>query len=83
MFNYKVNSERAIIARLSFIAAAVVLVFAGAAYSQTAPSSTPEQTYGGYRVAATTEFGWRWRSLDGNENKYRSDLNYKDRKSVV
>lgn len=77
MFNYKVNSERAIIARLSFIAAAVVLVFAGAAYSQTAPSSTPEQTYGGYRVAATTEFGWRWRSLDGNENKYRSDLNYK------
>ncbi len=43
------------------------------------PSPTPETDVmlGGYHVTSTTEFGWRWRSLDGNENKYRSDLNYK------
>ncbi|MBK7932452.1 MAG: hypothetical protein IPK01_02935 [Acidobacteria bacterium] len=32
---------------------------------------------GGYNVTSTTEIGWRWRDLEGNENKYRSDLNYK------
>lgn len=32
--------------------------------------------WGGYTVNATVEFGWRFRSLTGNENKYRSDLNY-------
>ncbi len=36
-----------------------------------------EKTYNGYTVAATAEVGWRWRSLSGNENVYRSDLNYK------
>jgi hypothetical protein len=42
------------------------------------PSPTPDETlYNGYRVTSVTEFGWRWRSLDGSENKYRSDLNYK------
>ena len=44
----------------------------------TAPSgSAEEKTYDGYTIAASAEIGWRWRSIDGNENKYRSDLNYK------
>lgn len=41
------------------------------------PTPAPENTYGGYKVTSVTEFGYRWRSLDGNVNKYRSDLNYK------
>lgn len=36
-----------------------------------------EKTYSGYSIAATLELGWRSRSIQGNENKYRSDLNYK------
>lgn len=32
---------------------------------------------GGYEIKSSIEFGVRFRSLDGNEDKYRSDLNYK------
>lgn len=49
----------------------------GALAQSSTPQPTPEETYNGYRVAATTEFGWRWRSLDGSLEKYKSDLNYK------
>ena len=41
------------------------------------PSPGPEVMLGVYKVTATTEVGWRWRRVDGNFNKYRSDLNYK------
>ena len=41
------------------------------------PSGSDQDLMGGYKVTAVVEFGWRWRSLDGNVNKYRSDLNYK------
>ncbi len=78
MFRNKANCRRALTAILSFTSAAAVLICAGISLAQTDPSPTPEQTYGGYTLAGTTEFGWRWRSLDGNENKYRSDLNYKE-----
>jgi len=40
------------------------------------PDPTPDLTLGGYQITSATEFGFRWRSLDGNLNKYRSDLNY-------
>ncbi|REJ75521.1 MAG: hypothetical protein DWQ47_08595 [Acidobacteria bacterium] len=32
---------------------------------------------GGYKIKSSIEFGVRFRELDGNEDKYRSDLNYK------
>lgn len=42
------------------------------------PNPTPEEAlYNGYRLSASIEAGWRWRTLDGNENQYRSALNYK------
>lgn len=53
---------------------------AGASLAQSpTPTPTPasEVMLGGYRVTSSTEIGWRWRSVDGNVNKYRSDLNYK------
>ena len=78
MFRHKANSRRALTAILSFTSAVAVLICAGISIAQTEPSSTPEQTYNGYTVAATAEMGWRWRSVDGNENKYKSDLNYED-----
>ena len=58
-----------------------VLAIVGSAQTPT-PSPTPtpargETMFGGYKVTSAVEFGWRFRSLDGSENKYRSDLNYK------
>jgi hypothetical protein len=32
--------------------------------------------WGGYKVTSTTELGYRWLDGSGNQNKYRSDLNY-------
>jgi len=55
-------------------------VFAGLAIGQTPatkPADSGEVTVGGYRVTSTTEFGFRFRRLDGSELKYNSDLNYK------
>ncbi|MBV9217769.1 MAG: hypothetical protein JO053_16500 [Acidobacteria bacterium] len=59
--------------------AALVLGLTGTVYSQT-PTPTPDPhdgMVGSYRVTATTEIGYRWRSLTGSLEKYRSDLNYK------
>jgi hypothetical protein len=41
------------------------------------PTPEPDTMVGGYRATGSTEFGFRWRSVDGNLNKYQSDLNYK------
>src|SRR5436190_3726789 len=72
---HNVNKVR----RFLFTRLAVIVLIASAcmAIRAQSPSPTPEETYGGYRVTSVTEIGYRWRSLDGNENKYRSDLNYK------
>lgn len=65
---------------LLFISAIALFLSVGVTLAQT-PSSTPagdaDRLYNGYRVSSSTEIGFRWRSIDGNENKYRSDLNYK------
>lgn len=59
---------------------AITVTFASGSFGQS-PSSSPvpdeERLYNGYKVSSTAEIGWRFRSLDGNEDKYRSDLNYK------
>lgn len=53
-------------------------VFSAAGQTPTpSPDTGSTATWNGFRVTSVTEIGWRWRSLDGNENKYRSDLNYK------
>src|SRR4051794_6990161 len=49
----------------------------GVAAQSASPTPEDEQTYNGYKITSVTEIGYRWRSLAGNENKYRSDLNYK------
>lgn len=44
------------------------------------PSPTPKKTddtIGGYEVKSSVELGGRGHSINGNENKYRSDFNYK------
>jgi len=47
------------------------------AAASTAPATkTPEKTYNGYRITFTGEAGWRFRAFEGNENQYRSNLNY-------
>ncbi|MFT3744826.1 MAG: hypothetical protein QM785_11115 [Pyrinomonadaceae bacterium] len=76
---HKINKNMVMLRSLFILVAFIISAGATIVRSQ-APTSTPkadEETYNGYRVAGTAEFGWRWRSLDGNENKYRSDLNYK------
>ncbi len=66
--------------RFLFLAALISIIFAGSGPAQSpdaSPAPAEDRLYNGYRVNSTTEIGWRWRSIDGNENKYRSDLNYK------
>src|SRR5687768_9174908 len=77
MFRNIIKAQIQLPSRLFFIAAAACLVFTSGTFAQPATQPTPEEYYNGYKVTAVTEFGWRFRSLDGNENKYRSDLNYK------
>lgn len=58
----------------------IALAFGVAAQSATpTPTPTPSDggTFNGYHVTLEAEFGVRGRSIDGNINKYRSDLNYK------
>ena len=65
---------------ISFLAAISLAVVFSTAAAQTptpTPVDTDAVTWNGYKVTAVTEVGWRFRSLSGNENKYRSDLNYK------
>ncbi len=40
-------------------------------------TKTAQTTTGGYEFKSSIEVGYRFRELDGNENKFRSDLNYK------
>lgn len=75
MFTHKAQREIASKPALLFIVMVVVLVCSGIVLAQT-PQPSPDASYGGYHITGNSEFGWRWRSLDGNENKYKSDLNY-------
>ncbi|MBK8464757.1 MAG: hypothetical protein IPL32_02920 [Chloracidobacterium sp.] len=78
MFNLTINvAEIWRHTNLLFITMFAVLVLSAGVFGQTpTPQSSPEALYNGYKVTSVTEFGYRWRSLDGNVNKYRSDLNY-------
>ena len=70
--------SRPLRSRLVFVIA-TVLAFAGFMQGQTpdpSPSPDMDRLYNGYKVISTSEIGWRFRSLEGNENKYKSDLNY-------
>jgi len=63
---------------ISLIATGSILYGVIVARAQTPTQSpTPEEVVyvNGYKTTGVVEFGWRWRSLDGNVNKYRSDLN--------
>lgn len=42
------------------------------------PSPSPSTTIGGYEVTSSIEIGVRGSDVSGNENKFRSDLNYRD-----
>ncbi len=61
--------------RASFFAAGVTaLAFAASAAGQT-PTPTPEERF---TVKGSTEIGARWVDVNGDENKFRSDLNYRN-----
>jgi hypothetical protein len=49
----------------------------GAQFSAAAQSPTPTPSSDDYTVRSSVEIGYRWRDVNGSENKYRSDLNYK------
>ncbi len=62
------------------LSAACTIVATGIAVSAQSPSPSPSTSgsaFGGYKVTSSSEFGFRGKELDGNENKFRSDLNYK------
>ncbi len=65
---------------LFMMVVSIIFVSAPLLINAQSPSPTPtsdEKTYDGYKIYGSAEFGWRWRWLNGDENKYRSDLNYK------
>lgn len=83
MSKQKNNIKRLVTLRGSlFIGLVIIGIFASGALSVIAQTPTPSPTpvtevmWGGYKVTSATEIGWRFRKLSGNENKYRSDLNY-------
>ncbi|MDI1243453.1 MAG: hypothetical protein PSX80_16185 [bacterium] len=59
-----------------FFLAAATCIFAGSSLGQT-PTPSPGSD-DRYTVKASTEIGGRWVDVYGNENKFRSDLNYKN-----
>jgi hypothetical protein len=75
--------------RTTLVLAAVALSLSFLVSSANAqnPSSTPKnnnpkpveagEDAGGYNIVSSLEFGYRGQSVDGDLNKYRSDLNYK------
>jgi hypothetical protein len=75
MLSRKITPRRSSI--FAHLAALALAGFSSIAAQTPSPSPEPEVTLGDYRVTAVTEVGFRWRSVDGNFNKYRSDLNYK------
>ncbi len=61
----------------------LMLAIAAAALGQQVVAPTPEpvgsprgQNLDGYNVVNSFETGWRFRTVDGNLGKYRSDVNY-------
>jgi hypothetical protein len=54
--------------------ATIILSFSS--FSQS-PSPTPSEPDNGYSVTVSTEVGGRWVDVNGSENKFRSDLNYR------
>lgn len=62
--------------KLCLLFAAGILSVVG--ISAQTPTPSPEDvTWGPYRATSSSEFGFRMKDIDGNENKYRSDLNYR------
>ncbi len=49
----------------------------GSGSNGTATKPAPEITYNGYRITFTGEAGWRFRAFEGNENQYRSTVDYR------
>jgi hypothetical protein len=53
------------------------MIFGTSIASAQSPSPSPANE-GNYTVRSSIEIGYRWRDVNGDENKYRSDLNYRD-----
>ena len=78
---YKFNQKRNNILFLLFFAAASLLFAASGAEAQT-PTPTPAPsgerfTLSGFDVTSSFEIGLRGVNVNGNDNKYRSDFNYR------
>ncbi len=68
-----VSKTRQILFALLVILGSLMLVNA-----QPPPSPTPDEVeLGGFKVRSSIELGVRGKSIDGSENKYKSDFNYK------
>jgi len=79
-YKNKINTIK-VNCRFLFVVCAVLgsLFLTNIVLGQTAkPTPTPEEVeLGGYQVTSSIELGVRGKSLTGNDNKFRSDFNYK------
>ncbi|MCB1025165.1 MAG: hypothetical protein KDB79_12285, partial [Acidobacteria bacterium] len=63
------------------VLAFLLLLTVGLIAQNTAPTPSPDDgstTYGGYDIKSSVEIGVRGLKVDGSENKFRSDLNYRN-----
>lgn len=63
--------------RLAVACAAGIITLSFAVHAQSPSPSPSAESEGKYSVKASTEIGGRWVDVNGNENKFRSDLNYR------
>ncbi len=81
-FNRKDNSPLKSKIQVILFFAAAILLFAAAPFRAQTPTPTPEPadepfTLSGFDVTSSFEIGVRGVSVNGNDNKYRSDFNYR------
>lgn len=76
------NNRKILNRQILFVLFAALLGIAFVTQSSLAqpakPTPTPDEVeLSGFKVKSSIEIGGRWRSLDGSEDKFRSDFNYK------
>lgn len=80
MYSYKIRNlliSAVLFAVACLVAAAPGIAQAPAPASSSTPASRPEAEVGNYKITSSVEFGYRFSSVNGDVDKFRSDLNYR------
>jgi len=78
--NRKTDAERGLLFVRSLVLILLVTLIQAVSAQDPDPTPAPVEPVllNGFRITSSFEFGIRGKSVSGNENKYRSDLNYQN-----